>query len=236
MTFDVPKHARGDAGRIGVSPAVIFDMDGVLIDSSPAHLKSWQATAARDGLTITQEQFNDFCGVTSRDIIRAVWKRDMSDEEVRALDDAKEETYRRIVQDRFPIMPGAVELIRALHEAGIGVAIGSAGSLENVSQTIDRLAVAPYLDAVVHGGEILRGKPDPEVFLLAAKRMNRMPRDCVVVEDAKGGVAAAKAAGMTCIGFKSAGHTDAEYVRADRVILSLAEIEPRTILELLDCR
>ena len=112
---------------------VIFDMDGVLVDSYAAHFKSWKKSAARYGLGMTQSEFAVTFGRTSRDIIGYLWPGRFDDAELAAFDRAKEADYRDILRAHLPVMPGAEELICSLHGAGFALAIGSSGPKENVA-------------------------------------------------------------------------------------------------------
>lgn len=216
-------------------PAVIFDVDGVLIDSYAPHYESWRETAAGHGIDYTEAMFAKGFGRTSRDIVAEQWNRaDLTAEQVREIDDHKEAAYRRIVATNFPAMPGASDLVAALHAAGFKVAVGSSGPPENVDLAIEKLGLAPYLDAKVTGRDVTRGKPDPQVFLIAAEKLGVPPRRCAVVEDAPAGVAAAKAAGMACVGFPSTGRTRGDVAQADLVISALTDLTPATFRDLIE--
>jgi beta-phosphoglucomutase len=211
--------------------AVIFDVDGVLVDSYRAHLESWQALAAGDGIALTEERFAATFGRTSRDIIRLLWAgRDLDEAAVRALDDEKEALYRRIVARDFPAMDGAGELIAALRAAGVRLAVGSSGPPENVEMALSELGSSSF-EAAVTGRDVERGKPDPQVFLLAAERLGVAPASCVVIEDAPDGIAAARAAGMAAVALASTGRSEADFddVRADLVVRSLRQLGPEVL-------
>jgi beta-phosphoglucomutase len=212
------------------SAAVIFDMDGVLVDSYHAHYLSWLEIARPSGLTFTEAEFGATFGRTSREIIEHFWgKGRMGQAEIAAMDAAKEAAYREIVAWDFPAMPGAKETIAALHAAGFRLGIGSSGPPENVELVLDRLGIRPWIRAVVTGKDVTRGKPDPQVFLLAAERLGVRPPQCVVVEDAPVGIAAAHAAGMAAVGFVSAGRTREELAKADFLIQAFHELTPELI-------
>jgi beta-phosphoglucomutase len=207
--------------------AVIFDMDGVLVDSYHAHFQSWLQIAQSSGLTFTEAEFAVTFGRTSREIIEHFWgKGQLCGKEIAALDTAKEAAYRKIVTHDFPAMPGVKEAITQLHAADFLLAVGSSGPPENVELAIDRLGVRPWIGAVVTGMDVSRGKPDPQVFLLAAERLGIPPSYCAVVEDAPVGVTAAKSAGMIAIGFLSTGRTRKELHAADYLIQSFCELTP----------
>jgi beta-phosphoglucomutase len=215
--------------------AVIFDVDGVLIDSYAPHYESWREIATGHGVDYTEAMFAKGFGRTSREIVAEQWGRaDLAPEQVRAIDDAKEAAYRRIVADAFPGMPGARELVAALRAAGFRVAVGSSGPPENVDLAIEKLGLGPYLGAKVTGRDVTRGKPDPQVFLIAAEKLGVPPARCAVVEDAPAGVAAAKAAGMACVGFPSTGRTREDVAKADLIITGLADLSPETFRGLIE--
>ncbi|MDZ7618684.1 MAG: HAD-IA family hydrolase, partial [Patescibacteria group bacterium] len=162
--------------------AVIFDMDGVLVDTYHAHYRSWVAMAEREGFTFTEAQFAPTFGRTSREIIAHFWGDGLSDQQIAEMDAAKEAAFRDLIDEQFPAMPGARDLIDSLAAAGFALAVGSSGPPENVTMVLDRLDVRSRFQAVVTGMDVTRGKPDPQVFLLAAERLGLAPADCVVVE------------------------------------------------------
>jgi len=221
---------------LGTDPqlAVIFDMDGVLIDSYWAHFESWRIVAAEEGLEITEEQFSRTFGRTSREIIAALWgDKTPGEERIRELDERKEAAFRDLIRDNFPIMPGATELLDALHREGFRVAIGSSGPPENVALTVEKLGRSNIFGAIITGKDVTRGKPDPQVFLLAAERLNVPPRWCAVVEDAPPGVEAAHRAGMKAVGFASTGRTREMLAQADLIVTSLFELSPQRLRDLI---
>ena len=213
---------------------VIFDMDGVLVDSYRAHWQSWQFMADELGKGLTEAQFVSTFGRTSREIIAEHWGADcLTAEEIAEFDRRKEALYREMVDRDFPAMEGAIELIRALWAGGFRLAVGSSGPPENVALAVERLGTGPFFHTLVTGRDVTRGKPDPQVFLLAAERLKVAPADCAVIEDAPVGIAAANAAGMASIALLSTGHT-AESVAAARLIVrSLRELSPERIAGLI---
>ena len=216
---------------------VIFDMDGVLVDTYRAHYQSWREMADAAGLSFAEELFAQSFGRTSREIIAQVWRdRQYSDAEIAALDDEKEVAFRRIIAREFPAMPGARELIQSLAAAGVRLAVGSSGPPENVALVLERLGCTAAFAAIVTGADVTRGKPDPEVFLKAAERLGLPPQRCAVVEDAAPGVAAARAAGAAAIGLVSTGRRRADLVAADLVVDALTELSPTSISRLIDAR
>jgi beta-phosphoglucomutase len=214
--------------------AVIFDMDGVLVDSYRAHWQSWQFMADELGKGLSEDHFLTTFGRTSREIIAEHWGADcLTSQEIDTFDRRKEALYRQLVERDFPAMDGAAELLISLHAAGFGLAVGSSGPPENVTLAIQRLRAETLFHAVVTGRDVLRGKPDPEVFLTAARRLKTPVEACAVIEDAPVGLEAANAAGMCSIALLSTGHT-ADSVKMARVIVgSLRDLFPARISGLI---
>lgn len=210
---------------------VIFDVDGVLVDSYAAHLKSWRRLAAELGHTLTEGRFAATFGRTSRDIIVELFD-ERDDSRIRRLDDRKEALYRDLVGGKVPVMAGARELVAACRAAGFRLAVGSSGPPENVRLVCDEMGLTPLLSATVTGMDVTRGKPDPQVFLIAAERMELGSARCVVVEDAPSGIEAARAGGMASIGLVGT-HAAEALSRADRVVGRLDEVTPSLIRALV---
>jgi beta-phosphoglucomutase len=214
--------------------AAIFDMDGVLVDTYHAHFLSWLEMADSEGLSFSEEDFAPTFGRTSREIIAQIWGKDRYDDaQIAELDRRKEAAFRRIIADDFPAMPGAAELLDALHKAGFRLAVGSSGPPENVQLVVDKLDARPLFGAIITGADVRRGKPDPQVFLLAAERLDVPPARCAVIEDAPVGVAAANAAGMTSVGLLSTGRTREDLAAARAVVRALSEISPSRLRDLI---
>jgi beta-phosphoglucomutase len=234
-----PVRRLRDESRINMAEpwGVIFDMDGVLVDSFQAHFESWQSLANEVGVVYSAEAFHRTFGRTGREIIHEEWGRtDWPLDHVDRLVHRKEVLYRELVEREFPAMDGAAELIENLAAAGCRIAIGSSGPRENVELAIDRLAVGTHLAAWVTGHDVTRGKPDPEVFLKAAERMTLSPDRCIVIEDSPPGIEAARRAEMACVGVISTGHTPADAAGATLAVRSLRELNPENLSSLLTAR
>jgi beta-phosphoglucomutase len=215
--------------------AVIFDMDGVLVDTYHAHYRSWLEVAEPEGLHISEAEFAPTFGRTSREVIVHFWGQNHFDRDAIAdLDARKEAAFRRIIAQDFPVMPEAAGLLGALRAMGFKLAIGSSAPPENVDLVLDKLGARSLFDAVVTREDVTRGKPDPQVFLLAAERLGVPPARCAVIEDAPAGVAAANAAGMTSVGLASTGRTPGDLAAARIVVRSLRDITPTMLRELIN--
>ena len=212
---------------------VIFDMDGVLIDSFEPHRRSWQMMGREHGIDMTDEQFAATFGRTSRDIIHHFWGGNVTPEQIRRMDDRKEAIFRKLLREHVPIMPGAIGLIDDLFAHGFKLAIGSSGPPANVQLVVERLGLQDRLAGIVTGMDVTRGKPDPQVFLLAAQRMQIEPARCAVVEDAVHGITAARRAGMKAVALTGTAPRDA-FGEADLVVDNLAELGAARLARLID--
>ena len=200
----------------------IFDLDGTLIDTYQAHHDAWHSACAAHGIDLTPEMFAWSFGRTNPSIIRRFWadagRPDPTDEEIDAVAEEKEADFRAELTGDFPAMPGVPELLADLRRNGFRIAIGTSAPRGNLELAVDLLGIGDLVDASVCGGEVTHGKPDPEVFVLAAERLGIPVARCVVVEDAGAGIDAAHAGGMAAVGIVSTGRTHAELDHADLVV------------------
>jgi beta-phosphoglucomutase len=213
-------------------PAVIFDLDGVLVDTYDAHFASWRALYGELGRSYDEKTFAADFGRTSRDILRHTLGDELTVERIDELDRRKESLFREFLRKQFKPMVGALELIDALVADGFLIAVGSSGPPENISLALEKLGRANKFSAVVTGSDVTRGKPDPQVFQLAAEKLAVPAASCAVVEDAVHGVEAARRAGMKSIGLTGT-TTATALAKADIVIESLAQLSPARIRKLV---
>lgn len=185
--------------------AALFDMDGVIVDNRDAHLRAFVEFAKRHGIPdLDAETLLPWFGSTNAVIMGHLFGRDdIPAEEVDRLSREKEEIYRELYDPVMEPVPGLVELLKALRKAGVRIAVGSSAPKVNVDFVLDRCHIAQYFDAAASGSEITHSKPDPEVYLLAAKKLGVPPGNCVVFEDAFVGMEAARAAGAKVVAIAS---------------------------------
>ena len=217
--------------------AAIFDLDGTLVDSYDAHYEAWRLISARHGVEVTIDEYYSHFGRRNEDLLRECWLRagrgELTLDEIKELDHEKEAQYRALVTHRFPAMEGARDVVYALRAAGFRTAVGSSGPPENVARAIEGLELEGAFDAIVTGRDVVRCKPDPECFLLAAARIGVEPARCVVFEDAPAGIIAAKSAGMHCVAITSKGHTPHLQRDADLILPNVRAITVAAITQLL---
>jgi beta-phosphoglucomutase len=205
--------------------AVVFDLDGVLVDSYGSHRWSWDRLAGETGVRFTADDFTASFGQTSREVIARHWGAPVGSARNRMLDDRKEALYRERLQTEFPAIDGAVELIDALRADGVPLAVGSSAPPENVDLSLALLGRREAFAVIVTGRDVARGKPDPAIYRACGERLGIPAGRCVVVEDAPVGVAAARAAGMRCAAL--AGTVEAPALGdADLVVVSLRVLTP----------
>ena len=182
--------------------AVIFDMDGVLVDSQPYHFKADIDTMAEYGVIKDQKFYEAFAGTLTDNRMRTL--RDMFGLDVPAeeLIEKREKMILDVManEDIKPVS-GIPELLRSIKALGLKTAVASSSGIELIKLVLDRLGIAVYFDSITSGNDVKRGKPSPDIFLLAAERIGAEPSECLVVEDSENGVRAAKAAGMTALGY-----------------------------------
>jgi beta-phosphoglucomutase len=195
--------------------AVLWDLDGTLVDSVEEHWQAWRETVEADGLAVTRERFRETFGQRN-DAILARWFGDaVAPERRRAIGHAKEARYRELVAaGGLAPLPGAAEWVRRLARAGWRQAVASSAPRLNVDVVVRALGLSEFFGALVAAEDVVHGKPAPDVFLAAAARLEVPAAGCVVVEDAAAGIEAARRAGMRNIGIGSPGFAPADVVVA----------------------
>jgi len=219
--------------RMKFSWCVLFDWDGVVIDSSAQHERAWELLAAEKGLFLPEGHFKAGFGKKNEVIIPLLgWGDDP--EIVRALSDRKEAIYRELVAaEGLTILPGAKELLSALKSQGIPRALGSSTPRANLDALFAVTGLDAYFDAVVCGSDVTQGKPDPEVFLKGAELLGISANRSVVIEDAFAGIEAARRAGMKVVGVATTNPVS-ELTMCDIAVESLTEVSPSRLAALFD--
>jgi|KBSMisStaDraftv2_1062788.scaffolds.fasta_scaffold18055_2 beta-phosphoglucomutase len=211
--------------------AVLWDMDGTLIDSEEYHWIAWRNTMADEGVSITREQFLASFGQRNDSIVPRWIGGEVTAERIDKIADAKEEMYRGLIR-RYGIapLPGVERWVHRLREEGWVQAIASAAPRANVDAILEALSGTLVFQGVVSAEDVHRGKPDPEVYLVAASRVGASPERCIVVEDAAVGIEGARRAGMRSIGVNRNGAP----LAADLTVQSLDLLGPDAFVTLLE--
>jgi beta-phosphoglucomutase len=216
--------------------AVIWDVDGTLIDTAELHYRAWKELAQRLGKQFTREEFATTFGRRNPEIIRQVFGEDQSDKEVSRLGEEKEEIYRAAARRGIQLLPGTRSLLESLGQAGFAQAIGSSAPRANLDIILRMTGIEKFFNVIISMEDTDRGKPDPQVFLRAAERLKIDPARCVVIEDALAGVEAAHRAGMKSVAVRFVGHHSEESLRkagADIVLDSLEDLSAQQIARLV---
>ena len=201
--------------------AVLWDMDGTLLDSAEYHWLSWREVLAAEGFELTRKRFTESFGRRNDATLRAYFGEEFPLSEVERIGAIKESRYREMVRKQgVELLPGVGGWLARLKADGWRQALASSASLLNVEAILGSLNVGDFFDAIVSAEDVQTGKPDPEVFLVAAARVSATPARCVVIEDAPAGLEAARLAGMRTIGVLSS-HTS---LAADVVVRTLEEL------------
>jgi len=211
--------------------AVIWDLDGVIIDSAAEHRQAWQRLAREAGIPFSDADFWATFGKRNDDIFAIHWG-ELPTEQVQALANRKESYFRELIRTTAAPLPGAMELMRELHLAGYAQALASSTPIENIELISNVLGLKRYLTVLVSGETVPHGKPAPDIFLKAARELGVDPHNSLVIEDAVAGVQAAHAAGMRCISV--AGNRDLPGLRqADVMVKDLTEVAVERIRTLV---
>lgn len=210
--------------------AVLWDLDGTLVDSEEYHWLAWQEILGREGVPVTREQFLSTFGQRNATFLGEWLGSGATPARIARIGDAKEARYRElIVAGGVKPLPGAERWVARLRQSGWLQAIASSAPRRNVEVMLGALGFDSFFDAIVASEDVAHGKPDPEVFLLASARLAVPPESCVVVEDAEPGIEAARRAGMACI-YVRAGKAPAA---ADLAAATLEELPPDAFERLL---
>ena len=180
--------------------AVIFDMDGTIVDNMKVHIDTWLIFIEQHGLNLSREEFLDRMHGNLREIISKVFELDPNDPKVMELGQAKEQFYRDTYKGNITEINGFTKTLTGLNESGIQCALATMGDTPNINLVIDELNVRSLFHTIIGGHEVNKGKPDPEIFVRVMHKLNQRPENCLVVEDSISGVESARNAGIPVIG------------------------------------
>jgi beta-phosphoglucomutase family hydrolase len=180
---------------------LLFDMDGVVCDNMPAHEEAWRRFFRGHGIEIDLRDFREnTMGMPTREVLRYYFKREVTPEEAAQCATVKEKSYRDLYRPKRRAAPGLRRFLADARAQGWAIGVGTGSKDDNVSFILDGLKLRSSFDAIVDGGEVVKGKPDPETWLRLADKLKTRPADCVVLEDSLLGEEAARRAGMRVIG------------------------------------
>lgn len=215
--------------------AVIFDLDGVLVDTGRFHKQSWFDLAEKHGFEMSDGFFLETFGMQNDEIMPKLADKRLSEGEMREMSEWKEARYRELIQGQLELMEGVKELLLNLRDAGFEMAIGTSTPKVNLDFLLENIQIAGYFGAFVTGEEVENGKPAPDTFVRAAEKLNVPAVSCVVIEDAVPGVRAGKSSGMKVLAVTTT--TDKEKLQAagaDLVVDKLSDVCEKTFMKLLE--
>jgi HAD superfamily hydrolase (TIGR01509 family) len=204
--------------------AILFDLDGLMVDSEPHSLRSWAAVLAERGVQLDQLTIDSILGLRIDATARTLIDKYHLPDTVPGLGDAKTEYQIAHLDGNVPLMPGLLELLDEIDQRGLKKAIASSGMRRYVEAVLRVNGLLDRFSVIITGDQVAHGKPAPDVFLAAARALNVEPRHCLVLEDAPAGVRAAKAGGMTCIAIPDHSVAHLDLSQADRTMASLNDV------------
>ena len=213
--------------------AVLFDLDGTLIDNNEVHLKAWKKYLKDEGREISDDDYKaNISGRTNHDAVEHIYDKKMSKEEAEKYYLRKEEIYRQMFEPEIKPINGLEKFLRELENNGIDMAIATSGIQVNIDFMFRHIPIGQFFKKVINSDDITKGKPDPEIFLNTAKALGVAPENCIVFEDSTAGVESGKAAGMKVVALTTT-HTKKELHKADLVIDDYTEVNYDKILSIM---
>lgn len=211
---------------------VLWDMDGVIVDTGKFHFLSWMKTFEESGVPFDEKVFNRTFGMNNTDILEWVLGYKPDPDEIARVSDRKESIFRQLITGKAELLPGIKKWLDYFNENGAKQAIASSAPIKNIEVLLDELSINHLFDVIVSGAE-LPGKPNPDVFLKAAEAIGIPPERCIVIEDAIAGVEGAKRAGMGCIAVTTTNPAE-KLAKADLVFTHLEEMSEHELLSLIE--
>lgn len=210
--------------------AVIFDLDGVIAETERAHIQAEKETMLKHGIKISEDELHQYTGTTAKqmftDLIRKYHLKTTFDE----VFNQKEEIMFNLLEREVEPTRGVIELLYKLKKAGIKLGIASSSHKRLIDYVLNKLRITSMFDSVVGAEDIINSKPDPEIFMTCARRLNVGPSECLVVEDSMLGVEAAKKAGMKCLGYRNPNSGNQDLSKADIVTDDFSKLDVQDML------
>lgn len=197
---------------------IIFDLDGVLLDSEPLYMAMNQGFFAELGVEISDAEYQTFIGIAADKMWGYIKEKGNLPQPVQKLKELEKELkFNTLSEAALEPTPGVTDFLKYLKQQGYTLAIASSGLRKNITLILEKLRLAAFFDLVVSGDEVINGKPAPDIFLKVANHFRLAPEQCVVIEDSTNGVLAAKRANMHCLGFRNLNSGNQDLSRADRI-------------------
>jgi beta-phosphoglucomutase len=211
--------------------AVLFDMDGVIVDTEPLHHKAYYQMFNDINIDVPDALYASFTGQSTMDISNQLISYFNLPLGAQTLTDIKRKHFKSLFKNdtSLQLLDGVIDLIKDYHSKGMTLVLASSASMKNINRIFKRFDLDQYFSAKISGADLKASKPHPEIFIKAAKLSGQLPNDCFVIEDSTNGITAAKAAGIYCVGYNSLHSKDQDYSKADVVITNFNEIKYKTL-------
>ncbi|MEZ4859026.1 MAG: HAD family phosphatase [Flavobacteriaceae bacterium] len=206
--------------------AVLFDMDGVIVDTEPLHRKAYFRMFAEMNIAVTEALYTSFTGQSTIEICQTLVNTFSLSQTPEALMACKRKHFKHLFEndDSLKLLPGVLDLIKDYHRNGLTLVLASSASMVNINRIFNRFDLDRYFKDKVSGADLAKSKPHPEIFIKAAQASGFSTVECMVIEDSTNGIAAAKAAGIFCVGYNSLHSEDQDYSLADVVVGDFREL------------
>lgn len=205
--------------------AVLFDMDGVIVDTEPLHRKAYFKMFEDNGLSVSEELYQSFTGQSTKSVCKQLKERFKTEESVERLMQEKRTYFKEFFDNDpdFNLLPGVLELIQHYYSRDIKLVLASSASMNTITWVFDRFELNPYFVGKISGADLKASKPHPEIFIKAAEIAKTARENCIVIEDSTSGIRAAYDAGIYCIAYKSPHSKNQKYDLANKVISDFTE-------------
>lgn len=210
---------------------VIFDMDGVIIDTEPIHRHAFFAEFAELNIPVSAAEYTTFLGKSTRNVFQALKQKYSLSQEVEVMVARKRELFNRAFDEDagLDLLPGVRHLMEDLRQHDVQLVVASSASKATIARVFDRFALRPYFTHLVSGEDFAESKPHPAIFLRAAELAETPVTECIVIEDAANGIAAARAAGIYCVAYASPHSEGQDLAQANRIVHNFAELDAASI-------
>ena len=213
-----------------VIKAVIFDLDGVIVESEHIHIEAEKQTMLKHGIHITSEELHKYTGTTAKLMFTDLIRKYRLNTTFEKIFNEKEQILFKLLKEDTQPTKGIIGLLQRLKQRNIKLAIASSSHKRLINYVLDRLDIKPLFDSIIGAEDITHSKPDPEIFLKSANRLGVNSSECLVVEDAALGVEAAKRAGMRCVGYRNPNSGDQDLSKADIAIDDFSKLDIEEML------
>lgn len=217
---------------MSVKKALLFDLNGTMIDDMQYHIRAWHRIINELGFDISLERTKEECYGKNDELLERIFPGRFSAEEIKRMSFEKEAAYQNEYKPHLALLPGLADFLQMSKAGNIPMAIGSAAIMYNIDFVLDGLAIRSYFDAIISADHVVKSKPDPETYLACAALLGVNPQDCIVFEDSTKGVLSALNANMKAVAITSLHHPE-EFTEFPNVLMCIEDYTDPKVIELL---